>query len=82
MAIKNKALFLDRDGVINKKIGYVYSTQKFIWLKNVKKAIKYAAENLGKNDILIIAGKGHEKFQIMKNKSTPFDDVKISKRYI
>ena len=54
MAIKNKALFLDRDGVINKKIGYVYSTQKFIWLKNVKKAIKYAYDNKYKIDLIIL----------------------------
>ena len=40
--LKNKALFLDRDGVINKNFGYVFSIKKFIWLKDVKKAIKYA----------------------------------------
>ena len=45
MKNKNKALFLDRDGVINKNIGYVYTKEKFIWLKNVKKAIKYAYDN-------------------------------------
>jgi len=60
-------------------IGY---SKKILEIPDRKKAIKYAAENLGENDILIIAGKGHEKFQIMKNKSTPFDDVKISRRYI
>ena len=42
MQLKNKALFLDRDGVINKNLGYIFSVKKFIWLKNVKKAIKYA----------------------------------------
>ena len=42
MKLKNKALFLDRDGVINKNFGYVFSTKNFVWLKNVKKAIKYA----------------------------------------
>ena len=42
MKLKNKALFLDRDGVINKNLGYVFSMKNFIWLKNVKKAIKYA----------------------------------------
>ena len=42
MKFKNKALFLDRDGVINKNVGYVFSMKNFIWLKNVKKAIKYA----------------------------------------
>lgn len=28
--MKNKALFLDRDGVINKEIGYVYRVEDFI----------------------------------------------------
>tara|TARA_B100001750_G_C15090531_1_gene390432 strand:+ start:11 stop:520 length:510 start_codon:yes stop_codon:yes gene_type:complete len=42
MKKKNKALFLDRDGVINKNFGYVFSRKNFVWLKNVKKAIKYA----------------------------------------
>ena len=42
MKFKNKALFLDRDGVINKNFGYVFSTKNFVWLKNVKKAIKFA----------------------------------------
>ena len=42
MQKKNKALFLDRDGVINKNYGYVFSMKNFVWLKNVKKAIRYA----------------------------------------
>ena len=42
MKLKNKALFLDRDGVINKNFGYVFSKKNFVWLKNVKKAIKFA----------------------------------------
>ena len=41
MKLKNKALFLDRDGVINKNFGYIFLAKNFIWLKNVKKAIKY-----------------------------------------
>ena len=42
MKKKNKTLFLDRDGVINKNYGYVFSMKNFVWLKNVKKAIRYA----------------------------------------
>jgi UDP-N-acetylmuramyl tripeptide synthase len=53
-----------------------------IEISDRRKAIKYAIKNLLANDILIIAGKGHEKKQIIKSKSLPFDDVKISKRYI
>ena len=37
-----KCIFLDRDGVINKNFGYVFSIKNFVWLKNVKRAIKYA----------------------------------------
>ena len=39
--LKNKAVFLDRDGVINKELGYILSYKKFKFLKGVKKAIKY-----------------------------------------
>ena len=45
MKTKNKALFLDRDGVINKNFGYVSSLKNFVWLKKVKEAIKYAYDN-------------------------------------
>ena len=45
-------------------------------------AIKTAIENLSSKEILIIAGKGHEKKQIIKNTITNFDDVKIANYYI
>mgnify|MGYP001173661866 CR=1 FL=1 len=34
------ALFLDRDGVINKDTGYVFEIKKFIWRQNIFKFIK------------------------------------------
>ena len=36
-----KAVFLDRDGVINKDTGYVHKIQDFIWKTKVIEAIKY-----------------------------------------
>ncbi len=42
--IKNKCFFLDRDGVINKELGYITSFKDFIFLKDVHKAIKYLNE--------------------------------------
>tara|TARA_B100000749_G_scaffold108249_1_gene82781 strand:- start:244 stop:744 length:501 start_codon:yes stop_codon:yes gene_type:complete len=83
MAIKNKALFLDRDGVINKKMGYVYSTQKFIWLKNVKKAIKYAYDN--KYKIIVITNQSgvarglYSERDIVKLHKTINKELKVSK---
>ena len=43
-------------------------------------AIKIAISQIKKNEILIIAGKGHEKYQIIKNKKIKFDDYAGSKK--
>ena len=51
-------------------------------LADRKKAIIKALKDLNKNEILIIAGKGHEKIQIIKNKKIKFDDYQIVKNII
>ena len=48
--LKNKAFFLDRDGVINEDNGYIRSNKDFIFLKGVYDAIKY----LNKKNYLVI----------------------------
>ena len=53
-----------------------------IEIANRKKAIHEAILKLNLNDILIIAGKGHEKYQLIKNKKIDFSDYKIAKNYI
>ena len=55
---------------------------KALEISNRKLAISEAVKNIEKNSILIIAGKGHEKIQIFKNKTIPFDDVKIVKKIL
>ena len=47
-----------------------------------RKAIKVAIKELKMNEILIIAGKGHEKFQILKNKTIKFDDFAVVKQLL
>ncbi len=47
-----------------------------------KIAIKNAIEELQSKDILIIAGKGHEKYQIIDNKKILFDDKAIANNCI
>lgn len=42
---KNKVVFFDRDGVLNKDTGYVHKSKDFIWLNGAKKAIKYLNNN-------------------------------------
>jgi UDP-N-acetylmuramoyl-L-alanyl-D-glutamate--2,6-diaminopimelate ligase len=42
-----------------------------------KMAIDSAIKNLEANDILIVAGKGHEKHQIIGTEKIPFDDMEV-----
>ena len=47
-----------------------------------KKAIKRGIQMLSKNDILLLLGKGHEGYQIIKNKKYPFVDKEVVLKYI
>jgi len=51
-------------------------------ISNRKIAIKTALQDLKRKEILIIAGKGHEKYQIIKDKKFLFDDLEIANNYI
>ena len=51
-------------------------------IQNRRHAIKKAIYELNKDQILIIARKGHEKKQIIKNTVLNFDDAKIAKFYL
>jgi UDP-N-acetylmuramoyl-L-alanyl-D-glutamate--2,6-diaminopimelate ligase len=47
-----------------------------------KKAIKYACEINSYNDVILVAGKGHEKFQINGKEKIEFDDKKILEEFL
>ncbi len=53
-----------------------------IEIPNRRKAITKAIKELQMNETLLIAGKGHEKKQIIKNIKYEFDDVKVVKNII
>jgi len=46
------------------------------------KAIKKAINCADKDDIILIAGKGHENYQILKDKTINFDDKKIAENIL
>jgi len=46
-------------------------------IENRREAIEYALAQAEKDDIVILAGKGHETYQILKDKTIPFDEKKI-----
>ncbi|OUW95090.1 MAG: hypothetical protein CBD97_03670 [Pelagibacteraceae bacterium TMED237] len=53
-----------------------------IEVSNRKLAITKAIKDIKENETLLIAGKGHEKVQIIKNKKIKFDDYEIVKNII
>ena len=54
-----------------------YASQKVLLITNRLQAIKTACKLAKKGDIILVAGKGHEKYQEIKGVKHPFDDKKI-----
>lgn len=50
-------------------------------IEDREEAIRYAITNSKKNDIIILMGKGHEKFQEIKGVIYPFDERQIVEEY-
>jgi len=55
---------------------------KGIEIGNREEAIKYAISIMEKDDALLIAGKGHEDYQIIGDKKIHFSDKEIAKEYL
>jgi len=51
--------------------------KKSLSIADRKEAIKTACQLAGKGDIILLAGKGHEKYQEIKGVKYPFDDMEI-----
>ncbi|MHC4267970.1 MAG: UDP-N-acetylmuramoyl-L-alanyl-D-glutamate--2,6-diaminopimelate ligase [Planctomycetota bacterium] len=59
------------------KAGRLFYTQT-----NRHKAIEEALSKAKKGDIVLIAGKGHEKYQIINDTVIPFDDTEVAKQIL
>jgi len=55
---------------------------KGVEISNRRKAIHDAILELHVNDILIIAGKGHESYQLIQSKKVEFNDYNIAKKFV
>ena len=95
--LENKAVFLDRDGVINKHTGYILSYNKFRFLNGVQEAIKYANDK--KYLVIVVTNQSaigrsllsendlskiHSKMkkEIYKNNKACIDDIFYSTYYV
>ena len=82
-----KKVYLTDDNPRNENANLIRKTlkkycQKARDISNRRLAIQTAISEMHQEDILIIAGKGHEKYQIIKNKNYLFDDFKVAKDFI
>lgn len=62
--------------------GVLKSKGEYVKIVDRKEAIKYALDNAKKNDIILLAGKGHETYTIIKDNKIPFDERKIVLNYL
>ncbi|MDB2462652.1 UDP-N-acetylmuramoyl-L-alanyl-D-glutamate--2,6-diaminopimelate ligase [Algibacter sp.] len=56
--------------------------KKTLTIEDRRQAIKTACQMAQPNDIILIAGKGHETYQEVKGARTDFDDLKIVKEFL
>lgn len=56
----------------------VHEASNVISIVDRRKAIEYAFEHAKENDCIVIAGKGHEDYQIFKDKTIHFSDREIA----
>ena len=76
--------FEDPEIIIEEMISGVKSTNsnKAISISNRKEAIKAACQFARTNDIILVAGKGHESYQEVKGVRSDFDDFEIVKELL
>ena len=64
--------FEEPDQIVKQALKNISHKEKITVELDRKKAIKKAIQSAGKGDCVLIAGKGHESFQILRDKKIPF----------
>lgn len=65
------------DDIINDILSGVDKTKPYIVIADRRAAIRYALNTSAENDVLLLAGKGHEKYEITSDGKHPFDETEI-----
>ncbi len=60
----------------------IIAPDKIAFIENRRRAINLALSAAGKGDCILIAGKGHETFQELKDTIIPFDDTKVAEELL
>lgn len=71
------------DQILNDiEVGIKNTGRKYEKLVDREMAIKKAIQMAKKGDVIVIAGKGHEDYQILKDRIIHFDDVEVARKYL
>jgi len=60
-------------------VGLQKSGTRYVIEPDRRKAIGMALQHAGPGDVVLLAGKGHEKVQVTKEGTVPFDDVEVAR---
>jgi UDP-N-acetylmuramoyl-L-alanyl-D-glutamate--2,6-diaminopimelate ligase len=60
-------------------VGLQKTGKPYVLEADRKEAIRHALNQAREGDVVILAGKGHETYQILKDKTVPFDDREVAR---
>lgn len=64
------------------EVGVKELTQNYDKIEDRETAIKHALKEAQAEDVILIAGKGHENYQILKDRIIHFDDCEVVRNYL
>lgn len=67
------------DAILGDIISGMDQSKPHIVIPDRREAIRFAVESFGGGDIVLLAGKGHEKYEITKDGMHPFDEEEIAR---
>nr|WP_244269694.1 UDP-N-acetylmuramoyl-L-alanyl-D-glutamate--2,6-diaminopimelate ligase [Caldanaerovirga acetigignens] len=72
----------DPEAIINDIEKGLDKNSKYEKIVDRRAAIKRAIEMASRGDVVLIAGKGHENYQIIKDEVIPFDDREVAREFL
>lgn len=67
------------DGILSGILRGMDREKPYVVIPDRRDAIRFAIRQAGKNEILLFAGKGHEKYEIRADGMFPFDETEIAR---
>ncbi|HEV2350027.1 MAG TPA: UDP-N-acetylmuramoyl-L-alanyl-D-glutamate--2,6-diaminopimelate ligase [Terriglobia bacterium] len=63
-------------------VGLQKSGRPYLAVEDRETAIRTALESAHEGDVVVLAGKGHETYQILRDRTIPFDDHEVARRML